>query len=149
MFSAAGTSTASRFSVKSSSHSGRSCKLFLAASLRQFLCASSLIREFAGLSKIDESCGDVGEELLLELDVVQGPPGERSCQDVAFDHWPTHKRGAFLMTGRQECFRATAQSRRDEDRALSLVLPRSSALSQWPSPPLWGSSIVEEFPVHV
>ena len=165
MFATAGTSTASRFSVKSSSHSGRSCKLFLAASLRQFPGASSLLREFAAFDKIDESCGDVEEEPLLKLDVVQGPPGERSSQscigfsshllpDVAFDHWPTHKcnralRGAFLMTGLQECFRATAQSRRDEDRALILVLPRSSALSQRPSPPLWSSWISAEFPVHV
>ena len=42
------------------------------------------------------------------------------------------------MTGRQECLRAIAQSRRDEDRVDILVLPRSSALHHWPLPPLWG-----------
>ena len=41
------------------------------------------------------------------------------------------------MTGRQECLRATAQSRRGEDRAYILVLPCSSALLHWPLPPLW------------
>ena len=50
-----------------------------------------------------------------------------------FDHWPTHKcnralRRAYLVTGRQECLRATAQSYRDED-----VLLRSSALLHWAS----------------
>ena len=86
--------------------------------------------------------------------IVQGLPKERSSQSckgfsshlwsgVAFDHWPTHKcnralRRPYLMTGRQECLRAIVQSRRDEDRARALVLPRSSAFHHWPLPPLWG-----------
>ena len=58
--------------------------------------------------------------------IVQGPTQERSSRfcrrfafrfrsSVAFDHWPTHKcirvlRRAYLMTGRQACLRANAQS---------------------------------------
>ena len=96
--------------------------------------------------------------------IVQGPPKERGSQscrgcsshlwsDVAFDHWSTQKcnrvlRRAYQMTGRQECLPVIAQPRRDEDRARILVLPRSSALLHWPIPPLWGSWIFEEFPVH-
>ena len=96
--------------------------------------------------------------------IVQALPKERGSQsckgfssnlwsDVAFDHWPTHMcdralRRAYLMTG-QECLRATAQPRRDEDRVHVLMLPRSPALLHWPLPPLWCSSIFEEFPVHL
>ena len=133
--------------MKSSSHSGRSSLLFPAASARQFPAASSLLRQIAGLNEVDESCGnDVEEELLLELD--------DSWSDVAFDHWLTHKcnralRSAHRMTGRQECLRATAQPRRDEDRAHIRVLPRSSALPHWPLPPLWGSWVFGEVPVHL
>ena len=88
--------------------------------------------------------------------------GSQSCRgfsshlwsDVAFDQWSTHEcnralRRAYQMTGRQECLRAVAKSRRDEDRARKLVLPPSSALLHWPSPPLRGFWIFEEFPVHL
>ena len=93
--------------------------------------------------------------------IVQGPPKERSSQscrgcsshlwsDVAFDHWPTPKcnralRRACPKTGRQECLRAIAQSRRDEDRVHVLVLPRSSAFRSPPPPllPLAVTTVVE------
>ena len=80
--------------------------------------------------------------------LVQGPPRERTFQscigcsshlwtDVSFDHWAHSQvncalRRAHLLTGRQECLRATAQP-----------------LLHWPLPPLWGSWIFEEFPVHL
>ena len=55
--------------MKSSSHSGRSSLLFPAASTRQFLGASSLLRELNEFTEVDECCeGDVEEELVLELD---------------------------------------------------------------------------------
>ena len=65
MFAGAGISASSRFSAKSSSHSGRSHKRFPAAPLRHFPGAPSLFREFAGeaMSK---------EELVLELDDSPG-----------------------------------------------------------------------------
>ena len=48
----------------------------------------------------------------------------------------------------QACLRVIAQSRRDQDRKHTPVLPRLFALLHWPSPPLWGSWISVEFPVH-
>ena len=123
---AAGISTASRFFVKSSRHSRRSSLQFPAASTRQFP-ASSLLREFAGFNEVNaQSCKGFSSHL---------------WSDVAFDRWPT----ASPITRRQECLRATAQSRGDEDRAHVLVLPRSSALLHWPLPPFWGSWTFEEF----
>ena len=70
MFAGAGSSASSRFSVKSSSHSGRSCKRLPAAPLRQFPGAPSLLRELAGLEDVlDESCGsDVEDDLVPEFD---------------------------------------------------------------------------------
>ena len=103
---------------------------------------------------------------MLELD---GSPGttkgtsSQSCTGCSsifvwskcgfFDHWHTHTcirslRRAYLLKGRQACHRAIALSR-DEDREHLLMLPRSFALLHWPKPPLWGSWIFEEFPVHL
>ena len=89
--------------------------------------------------------------------IVQAPSqgrGSQSCRgfsshlwsDVAFDQWSTHECNRALLTGRQECLRVVAKSRLDEDRARKLVLPRSSALLHWPSPPLRRFWIFEEFP---
>ena len=76
-FAGAGTSAISRFSVKSSSHSGRPSLLFLTASTRQFLGASSLLHELAGFNEIYESCGgDVEEEIVLGLDDSPGTTRE-------------------------------------------------------------------------
>ena len=93
------SSTSSRFSVTSTSHSGRSRKLFPAASLRRFSGGPSLLSEFAGHNKHDQPCGsDVEGELVLEVDDRPGTTTERSSQygiefshfgsDVAFDQWP-------------------------------------------------------------
>ena len=81
MFADAGTSVSSRFSVKSSNHSGRSRKhcLFVVlfflfcflvlGDLSRFPDISSSLREFAGFDEFDESCAnDVEDELVLELD---------------------------------------------------------------------------------
>ena len=100
MFAAAGISTASRCSVKSSSHSGRSCKLFPAASLHQFLGASSKLREFAGFKKVDESCGgDVEEELVLELDDFSRDYHENEVLSLAKDFLPIFGQMWLLTTG--------------------------------------------------
>ena len=65
MFPAGGISSISRFSVKSSGHSGRPSLLFPEASTRHFPGASSLLREFAGFNEVNESCGgDIEEELV-------------------------------------------------------------------------------------
>ena len=73
MFAAAGKSAISRFTVKSSGHSGRPSLLFSAASTRQFPGASSLLREFDGFNEINESCGGgIEEELVLEIDESPG-----------------------------------------------------------------------------
>ena len=120
------------FFAKSSSHSGRSCKRFPAAPF--------LLREFAGFNEFDESCGgDVEDELVLEHDESPRTTRETKFSVLhrmffpslvrcgSFDHWSTHKciralRKACLMTGRQACLRATAQSRGDGDRERTLVL---------------------------
>ena len=62
--------------------------------------------------------------------------------DVALDYWSAHGfiralRRACLMTGRQECHRVFALSRRSQARERKCVLPRLFALLHWPSPPLW------------
>ena len=70
-FAGAGVSASSRFSVKSSSQSGRSCKLFPAAPSRQLPGAPSLFREFAGFNELDDSCGgDVEDELIQGIHLV-------------------------------------------------------------------------------
>ena len=132
MFAAADISKISRFSLKSSNHSGRPSLLFLAASSLQFPLAS---RYFANV--LDAMNNKPAEAMSRKSScwnsmTVQGPPKERSSQscrrfsshlrsDVALDHWLTHNcnralRRAYLMTGRQECLRATEQSRWGEDR---------------------------------
>ena len=84
MFASADTSVSSRFSVESSSHSGRFCKLCPAAPLRQFPGAPSLRREPAGFNDLDESSGgDVEEELVLELD---DRPGNTTSTKFSFSH---------------------------------------------------------------
>ena len=76
MLASAGTSVSSRFSVESSSHSGRFCKLFPGA--------PSLRREFGGFNELDESCGnDVEDELALELD---DNPGTTTGTKFSFLH---------------------------------------------------------------
>ena len=62
--------------------------------------------------------------------------------DVAFGHWPTPnciraRRRACLMTGRQDCLRATAQRRKYGDHAHKLAPLHSSGRLHWPSQLLW------------
>ena len=150
MFAAASISSISRFSAKSSSHSGRLSLLLPAASTRLFLGDSSLLREFAGFNEVDESCrGDVEGDLLLEIDDCPGTTKRNEVLSLAKDFLPFFGqmwllttgplmsgnralRRAYQMTGGQECLRAIAQSRRAEDRVHILVLLRSSALHHWP-----------------
>ena len=50
---------------------------------------------------------------------------------------------------RRQCHRAIAESGRDEDREHFLMLPHLFAFFHWPLPPLWGSWISADFPVHL
>ena len=73
MFAAACTSAMSRFSVKSSGHSGIPLLVLPATCSLQFPATSSFLRDFAGSSEMDRSCGcDVEEELVLEFDDCPG-----------------------------------------------------------------------------
>ena len=74
MCAAAGISAISRFSVKSSSHSGMPSPLqFPATPLPQTSVASSRLRIFSGSKEIDGSCeGDVKEKDVVELDDSPG-----------------------------------------------------------------------------
>ena len=114
---------------------------------------------------LDEPCGDdVEDELVLELDDSPGTTKRTKFSvlqrmffpswvngnfpilwsDVALDCWHTHRFFRVLRKARpvielQTCHRVIAPLRRDQDRKIIPVRPRSFALRQWPLPPLWGS----------
>ena len=70
MFAAAGISTISRLSVKSSNLSGRLAAVSSGFSAPVSWC---FLLEFAGFNEVDESCGsDVEDVLVLELDDSPG-----------------------------------------------------------------------------
>ena len=127
-------------------------------SSRKFPGAGSSLRSVAGLEDVlDESCGDVEDELVPEfVDIPEARnfPSCRKCSSlvwsgVVFDRWTTHRsirvlRRAFQVIEMQACHRVFAPSRRDQDRERIPVLPHMFALHHWPLPPLWGSWVSPE-----
>ena len=174
MFAAAGIPSISKFSVKASGHSGIPSLLFPATSSLLFPASSQLLREFAGKNWILPAGGRCRGEARAGIRFLSRDHQRDVVLSLAGDSLPIFGQmwlsttGPLLSvtvlfaelcptTGRQECLRAIAQSRRDEDRVHVLVLPRSSALRSPPPsllpigrpPPLWGSGIFEEFPNHL
>ena len=118
MFADAGTFVSSRFSVKSSNHSGRSCKRSPAAplvvsifilvvsfgGLRQFPNTPSLLRKFAGINELDKSCAnDVEDEHALELDDNPGTTTGTTFSVLHGNVFPIFGRMWLLTTGPLIC----------------------------------------------
>ena len=125
MFAAAGMSTISRFSAKSSSHSGTPSPLqFPATPSLQFTVAPSLLRMFAGSKGIDADAMSRWSSCWYSMIVQELPKGlsSKSCRrfasrfglDAARDRWATRTCYRALCktcpgTIRQEYSRAAAQ----------------------------------------